>query len=134
MMLIPAGAFTMGCEQETALSECEKYFSGCKLDEWYLNELPVHEVTLNAFTMDVYEATNSQYQECVAAGSCTSPIRKSSSMCKGSHTPPEFAKYPVIWVSWDQAQAFCKWRGARLPTEAEWRKRRGNRSKFISMG
>jgi len=122
MALIPAGEFTMGGDQETALSECEKYFSGCKRDEWYLNESPVHEVTLNAFYMDIYEVTNNKYQECVAAGSCTPPTRNSSSTRSAYFGNPEFASYPVIWVSWDQAQTYCKWRGPRLPSEAEWEK------------
>ena len=122
MVLIPAGAFTMGSDQETALSECEKYFSGCNRDEWYLNESPVHEVTLNDFYMDMYEVTNGQYQECVAAGNCTPPRRNSSATRSAYYDNPEFAEYPVIWVDWDQAQAYCEWRGARLPTEAEWEK------------
>jgi len=122
MALIPAGAFTMGGDQKTALNECEKYFSGCNRDEWYLNESPIHEVTLNTFYMDVYEVTNSQYAECVSAGTCTPPSRNSSSTRSTYFGNPEFASYPVIWVTWDQVQAYCEWRGARLPTEAEWEK------------
>ena len=133
-MLIPAGTFTMGSEPETALKECEKYFSGCNLDELYLNELPVHEVTLNAFYMDVYEVTNSQYQECVAAGSCTPPSRNSSSTHKVYYDAPEFAKYPAIWVTWDQAQTYCEWRGARPPPKRNGRKQRGEQRHIYIRG
>jgi formylglycine-generating enzyme required for sulfatase activity len=122
MVLIPPGTFTMGSDQVTALDECEKYFAGCNREEWYLNEGPVHQVTLESYYIDVYELTNRQYQECVAAGACTPPSRMGSSTRSSYFEDPGFADYPVIWVSWEQAQTYCAWRGARLPTEAEWEK------------
>lgn len=121
-VLIPAGAFTMGSGQETALNECDKYFTGCNRQEWYLNEGPVHDVTLDAYFMDIYEVTNGQYQECISAGGCTPPSRNGSASRSSYFDNPEFREYPVIWVTWEQAKTYCAWHGARLPTEAEWEK------------
>jgi formylglycine-generating enzyme required for sulfatase activity len=122
MILIPEGTFTMGSEQATALAECDKYFSGCNHEEWYLNEGPIHEVALQSFYMDIYEVTNAQYQECVAASNCTFPGSSRSLTRAAYYDNPEFADYPVVWVTHEQAKTYCEWREARLPSEAEWEK------------
>jgi formylglycine-generating enzyme required for sulfatase activity len=64
------------------------------------------------FRIDRDEVTQRAYGECVAAGACTAPST-------GLAAPVQ-AQRPVASVTWAQARAFCAWRRARLPTEAEW--------------
>ncbi len=121
MRLVPAGEFTMGTIAEDALPECKKYSNDCVLS-WFSDEEPQHIVDLNAFYMDVYEVTNALYRACVDAGSCTPPIRTKSSTRFSYYGDSQYDNYPVINVNWDQVKAYCEWRGASLPTEAQWEK------------
>jgi formylglycine-generating enzyme required for sulfatase activity len=104
MVFIPAGEFTMG-----------SYLGGD-------DEKPERKVFLDAFCIDQYEVSNAQYKECVDAGACNPPARTSSSTRLSYYDNLEYDNYPVIWVTWNDAQTYCKWRGKRLPTEAEWEK------------
>ncbi len=99
---MPAGSFMMGSEGGTD------------------NEQPVHEVTLDAFWIDRTEVTNAQYAACVDDGACDPPGSSSSYTRDSYYGNPEYADYPVIYVSWDDAAAYAAWAGGRLPTEAEW--------------
>ena len=106
MGLVPAGEFSMG---ET------------ELDRWP-DTRPVHKVSLEAFSIDVYEVTNERYAACVMAGVCLAPLQVSSASRENYYSNPEFANYPVIQVTWEMAQTYCQWRGGSLPSEAQWEK------------
>ncbi|MDP1713240.1 MAG: SUMF1/EgtB/PvdO family nonheme iron enzyme [Anaerolineales bacterium] len=103
-LFIPSGTFSMG-----------------GLDVYQQsNELPAHEVYLNAFWVDQVEVTNGMYNLCVRAGSCRPPARNSSDNRLEYFGNPEFQDYPVVHVAWYDAHVYCQWAERRLPTEAEW--------------
>jgi formylglycine-generating enzyme required for sulfatase activity len=86
----------------------------------FVDELPAHSVTLDAFWIDRTEVTNQQYRRCVETGVCTPPVDESSYTRPHYYNDDDYADYPVIWVTQTQATAYCEWSGGRLPTEAEW--------------
>ena len=100
MVEIPAGEFVMGFDGTQALED----------------ERPAHRVWLDTYLMDRYEVTTAHYAAFLTAG---------------NHAPPwlwnlvDLAQHgdrPVIGVDWTDAEAYCRWKGKRLPTEAEWEK------------
>lgn len=122
MMLVPAGAFTMGRKAADELADClQNFHSGCQL-AWFMDEEPVHEVYLDGFYIDTYEVTNALYRACEDQGVCDPPQSSNSNTRLDYYGNPEFDNYPVIYVNWKQAKTYCEWREARLPTEAEWEK------------
>lgn len=76
------------------------------------NEEPQHKVTLSAFYMDKHEVTVAQYEKFLEAENHVIP-RQWGQQLKN----PQF---PVVFVSWEDAAAYARWAGKRLPTEAEW--------------
>jgi len=117
MVLVPAGEFAMGSDMDGILAECQKYSDNCS-QNYFMDEYPPHQVYLDAYYMDVYEVTNALYAECVAAGECDLPSLADNKY----YDDPIYADHPVVYVDWVDASAYCKWRGGRLPTEAEWEK------------
>lgn len=97
MLLIPSGQFMMGSDQPDAQP----------------NEKPVTPVKLSCFYIARFPVTNAQYEQ-------FDPLHRSKRAAWANDN------HPVIYVSWVDAEAFCKWlsqrdgRRYRLPTEAEW--------------
>lgn len=121
MIFIPGGTFLMGADDEMPY------------------EAPVHQVTVKSFWMDKYEVTVAQFAEFVKATNYQTESERIGSsevfdarlgvwrnLDGANWRHPEGpqsaapANEPVTHVSWNDATAYAKWAGRRLPTEAEW--------------
>lgn len=130
-VLVPAGPFVMGTDTEP----------------WaYDNERPAHVVDLAAFYIDTFPTTCGQYLEFVESGGYDDPRWWSPEgwawRCEAGLQHPQFwrrdgnrwaclrfgwweevrSDEPVQHVCWYEAEAYARFRGKRLPTEAEWEK------------
>ena len=105
MVTVPAGSYTMGCNDLVDI-DCEEH------------ERPGHTVTVKEFMIDRTELTVADYRRCVAAGECLQPDPNDG--C--TYEAPDHDRFPINCVTWQHADRYCRWVGKRLPTEAEWEK------------
>ena len=84
-------------------------------EEGFEDAKPIHEVSIKTFDMSKTAVTVEQYAECVIKGACTEP--GTGDYCNWGK--PGRQLHPLNCVDWHQAQAYAKFKGARLPSEAE---------------
>ncbi len=91
----------------------------------YDNERPRREVELPAFEIDRTPVTNAAYTEFMEATGAEPPMyweRRDGAWVTNARGAGESLQpdHPVVHVSWNEADAFARWAGKRLPTEFEW--------------
>lgn len=109
MVFIPGGEFQRGRSHKLP-------DDGLKwVPEVMKDDQPVRTIHVDPFYMDTHEVTNAEYAVFVAATRHRAPYN-----WPGGKVAEGKANFPVSGVSWDDAAAYAKWAGKRLPTEAEW--------------
>lgn len=125
MALVPGREFVMGTEAAELPAIVRRY------DVPHISlveaEAPTRTVRVDSFYLDVDDVTNAQFAEFVAARPEWSPDEVDPAVHDGEYLshwtaagPPADLDRPVTFVTWGASAAYCRWREARLPTEAEW--------------
>src|SRR3954451_21035098 len=127
---VPAGTFTMGTDAK-AIAALEKQSPPPWVKSEFPSEMPAHEVALSkGYWIDATEVSNAEFGAFVEAGGYTNEALWSDDGwawlgTKDAARPPvhcngDVPEQPRMCVTWYEADAYARWRGGRLPTEAEW--------------
>jgi formylglycine-generating enzyme required for sulfatase activity len=126
MALIPGATFEMG-QDVSDIPKLQERF-GVRRVELFQEETPKHRVTIGSFYIDRTEVTNGQFKRFVDQNTEWQKGKIAAELHNGKYLqhwnsndiPAGQENYPVVFVSWYAAAAFCHAHGKRLPTEAEW--------------
>jgi formylglycine-generating enzyme required for sulfatase activity len=111
MIHFDAGKFMMGLESNVIGGD-------------YRDMQPMHPAQVSGFWLDVYEVTVIAYRACVQAGACSvdgiETVTGDEYRRACNWNQPGYDNDPINCVTWDQANAYCRWVGKELPTEEMW--------------
>ena len=120
MVWVPSGYFIMGMDRDEAIAHAltlgYKDYHKIAAEEWF----PKRRVYVEGFFVDKYEVTNERWRRFVAAAAYKSAEKRRKAPVEKK--ADEFSLYPVVRITWQEAQLYANWARKRLPTEKQWEK------------